>query len=272
MRLYPKVLAPQPTAISALLGYRRLLWSVTWSELRSRYAGSLLGVGWAVLYPVSILTIYAIVYTTIFCVQVEGLTTLQYTLYIFAGLVPMLMTTEALCSGVSCVVVNKAVMSNTVFPIDLAPAKAVLLCQTTMAVGIPVLMLAAACGGCLSWGFLLVPFVWVLQLMALVGALWILSLLNVVLRDLQIITGLVMTVAMIASPIAYTPSMVPPNLRFLVLVNPVAYYLIIYQKVLVMRQLPTAGEWGFVLVLSCGLFFLGGWFFARAKRVLIDYL
>jgi lipopolysaccharide transport system permease protein len=260
------------TAIGAIVGYHRLLRNVTWSELRSRYAGSLLGVGWAVLYPVLILTIYAVVYTTIFAVQVEGLTTVQYTLYIFAGLIPMLMTSEALCSGVSSVVANKSVMSNTVFPIDLASAKAVLLCQPTMVVGIPFLLLASALCASFSPAFVLVPLVWVLQMMALVGAIWILSLLNVVLRDLQIIVNLLMMVAMIASPIAYTPAMVPPNLKFFIAINPLAYYLIMYQKIIVLRELPSLGEWTTILVMSNGLFFFGAWFFSKAKRVLIDYV
>ena len=53
-------------------------------------------------------------------------------IFIFSGLVPYLMTAEALVAGVTSVIANKSVLSNTVFPIDLTPVKAVLTSQATM--------------------------------------------------------------------------------------------------------------------------------------------
>src|SRR5204862_6490804 len=42
--------------------HHRLLWRVTRNELTSRYAGSVFGLGWAVLTPLMMLGIYAVVY------------------------------------------------------------------------------------------------------------------------------------------------------------------------------------------------------------------
>ena len=82
---------------------------------------------------------------------------------------PFLATSEALVTGVGAVVANKSALSNTVFPIDLAPAKAVLLSQITMVVGFAVITMALAVTGRLSWTMLLVPIVWVLHVLALFG-------------------------------------------------------------------------------------------------------
>ena len=81
------------------------------------------------------LTLYAITYNMILRVQVQGLTTFQYTMFIFAGLVPFLSTAEALGHGVNSVAGNRTLLTNTVFPIDLAPVKSVLLSQVVMTVG-----------------------------------------------------------------------------------------------------------------------------------------
>ena len=62
----------------------------------------------------------------------------EYVIFIFSGLVPYLMTAEALVTGVTSVIANKSVLNNTVFPIDLAPVKAVLTSQATMLVGMTV--------------------------------------------------------------------------------------------------------------------------------------
>src|SRR3569833_1468548 len=95
----------------------------------------------AFIAPLLILIIYAVVYLGIYHSRATNLDTRQYVVYIFTGLVPYLMTAEALAIGVSSVIANKAVLNITVFPIDLAPVKAVLGAQFTMVVGAVVVVL-----------------------------------------------------------------------------------------------------------------------------------
>jgi lipopolysaccharide transport system permease protein len=250
----------------------RLLWRITRNELTSRYAGSIFGLGWAVLTPLMMLGIYAVVYLLIFRVHVPGLSSGRYVLFIFSGLVPFLMTSEALSFGVGSVVANKAVLSNTVFPIDLAPAKAVLLSQITMVVGISVILIASIGGRTLPWTIVFVPVLWVLHLLALTGLLWILSLVNLVFRDLPNLINLAMMMIMVLSPIAYTPDMVPASLKPVLLLNPMAYFIVAYQRTLILGSLPGPGNMLVLTALSVGLFVVGGYFFARAKPVFIDYV
>jgi len=100
-----------------------LLARVTRSDLAARYAGSLLGIGWTVLTPVMFLSIYAVLYLFVFRVSVPSLSRQQYVVYIMSGLVPYLVTAEAVGSGVGAVVANRSLLSNVVFPIDLLPPR-----------------------------------------------------------------------------------------------------------------------------------------------------
>lgn len=255
-----------------LLSHWDLLWRVARNEMAARYAGSLLGAGWALLSPLFTLAIYSVVYLLILKVSVPGLTQAQYVLQIFAGLVPLLATSEALMGGVGSVVANRAVLANTVFPIDLVPAKAALLGQSPMVVGVVVVLGASYLNGAMYWTVALLPIVWFLHLLALVGINWILSLVNIVFRDLQNLLGMVVTLMMIASPIAYTAEMVPPRLQFFIRLNPFAYFVIAYQDVLVRGRVPDLLTTAALVVLGAGVFWAGGWFFARAKMVVIDYV
>lgn len=255
-----------------ILSHRKLLFRVTRNELAGRYAGSLLGLGWLVASPMIVLSIYAVVYLYIFRFSPTGLTEAQYALYIIAGLVVYLLTAEALSFGVSSVVANRALISNVVFPIDLVPVKAVLMAQPTMVVGTIAAIVTAVVVDTLSWWTLLVPVVWILQTLALVGAAWILSLLNVVLRDLTHAIAILLIILLIASPIAYTPEMVPDRLSILLAINPFAYYVVVYQELIVLGQSPTVVQIVGILLVSGVLFGVGGWFFARAKRALLDYV
>jgi lipopolysaccharide transport system permease protein len=119
---------------------------------------------------------------------------------------------------------------------------------------------------------LLLPLLWFGHVLSLAGINWVLSLLNVVFRDLTSLISAILMILFVASPIGYTPAMVPAQLQALVVLNPFAYYVIAYQKLLVLGELPTPFETVVLVVLSLGSFALGSWFFPRAKRVLIDYV
>lgn len=255
-----------------LVTHAGLLWRVTLSELRARYAGSLLGIGWALIAPLSILGVYAVVYLVIFPFQPEGLTSFEYVLYIFAGLVPFLALAEALGAGIGSVVTSRSLLGNVVFPIDLAPAKAVLAAQAPMVAGVAILVLGTAATGQLSWTALLVPILWAFNVLGALGVIWFLSLLNIVLRDLQNLVNVVVIMLLIASPIAYTPEMVPTGMKWLILLNPFAYFVIAYQKLFLLGELPSLFQCAVIVGLSIGSIAAGGWFFARAKRVLLDYV
>ncbi|MFO0773147.1 MAG: ABC transporter permease [Nitrospiraceae bacterium] len=254
-----------------LVSHLGLLIRVARTEMAARYAGSLLGIGWAFVAPLAILAIYAVVYLYIFVVRPTQMTPLAYVLYMFAGLVPFLVTGEAVNGGVSAIVTNKAVLNNTVFPIDLAPVKPVVTAQLLAMVGFTTIIILLALSGRLTWMVLFFPIVWVLHILFLVGLNWILSLIHVVFRDLQYAIGILLMIMLIASPIAYTPDMVPSALKPLIVLNPFAYYVLAFQGVLVLGRVPTVGEWCALLALSGGVFGVGGWLFAKGKRVLVDY-
>jgi lipopolysaccharide transport system permease protein len=242
------------------------------NDLKIQYAGSFFGVGWAVLTPLVLLAIYAAVYLIIFQIRISNLTPLQYILYMFAGLVPFLMTSEALVNGAGSVVANKAVWTNTVFPIDLAPVKSVLMSQIPMVVGLVVITYILLFTGTISWVSLLLPIVWGLHILFLIGLTWVLSLLTIILRDIRNVIALLMMALMILSPIAYTPDMVPHGLKILLVLNPLAYFIMAYQSILVLGQVPEVLDWIIMVAMSLTVFFLGSYFFGRAKAALIEYV
>jgi lipopolysaccharide transport system permease protein len=259
-------------SVRFILTHWKILLRVTLTDYKTRYAGAVLGLGWMVLYPLLFLLVYAGIYLFIFQIRVPNLSSIQYVLVIFSGLVPFIMISDALSVGVSAVVANKTALSNTVFPIDLAPVKAVLLAQGIQAVGFVIIICTALLSGWLHWTVLLLPFIWGALVLFLIGLNWFLSIINVALRDLTYSIGLILILIMIASPIAYTPDMVPERFRPVMYLNPFAPFIIAFQKILVLGQLPNLGEVIYIVLISLGAFYVGGWFFYRVKWVMLDYV
>lgn len=252
--------------------HRRQLWRTTRTEIHARYAGSLLGTSWIVLAPVLLLAIYGVVYLAIYGVEVEGMSSTEYMLYIFAGLVPYLTTAESLTQGANSIASNRSLLMNTVFPIDLAPVRAVLTALPIAVAGFAIILLGAAAAGTLHWTAVLLPVVLALQVLALVGVNWFLSLVAVVVRDVLYVLTVVLVMLLVLSPIAYTPSMVPSEWRFVLAINPFAWFVLAYQKLLILGTVPSPLLWAGMVVAGLGLFVAGDRFFSWAKRVAMDYV
>lgn len=263
--------SPIVSPAALLWRHRSMLWQTTRNEIRTRFAGSLLGLAWLVLYPLLFLGTYALVYGLIFKVRVAAVgSTADYVALIFCGLIPFLGFSEALASGVGCVVQNVNLIKNTLFPVELIPVKAVLVSQSTQVVGLAILIAAVAALGRLTPWVLLLPLIWVLQLLLTTGLLWILSSLNVYLRDLQNVISVVILMLMLISPIAYTEDMVPAGLRWTLVFNPLYYLIVSYQNTLMLGACPPVKILVALAVLAVSFFAVGFWFFGRMKRVFAD--
>jgi lipopolysaccharide transport system permease protein len=252
----------------------RLLIRVTAQDLRLRHAGSLIGLGWVALGPLLILGVYSLVYLEVFKVRTNSLhlTGPAFVVYIFCGLVPYLSVAEGMSRGVGSVIANKAVLNNTVYPIDLTPVQTALAAQMVLVVGMPLVILGAILTGHAHATLLLVPVVCALMFIWLAGVNWVLAMLNVAFRDLQNLITVILMILLVASPFAYSPSQVAPAVRLLVYLNPFAYFVLAFQELIVRGEVPDAWHSAVLVLMPIGTFLFGSWFFAKAKGVLLDYV
>lgn len=253
-----------------LYKYRNMIKQTTFNDVKGRYAGSQLGLIWALLYPVLFLGCYALIYIYIFNVRFNLFNTNEYVVLIFCGLIPFIGFQEAVASGVGCVVGNVGLMKNTLFPIELVPVKTVLASQTTQITGLMLLLISVSILGKIT---IITPFfiiLWILQTMFNIGLVWIISSLNVIFRDLQNIIAILIMFLMMVSPIAYPVEMVPENLRPLLDLNPLYYIISCYQDVLMFGRFPETRMLAIFVMMSFFTFILGYNFFMKMKRVFVD--
>jgi lipopolysaccharide transport system permease protein len=252
--------------------HRSLLVQSTAQKLRARHAGSIIGLGWLLLGPLILLGLYALLYTVIFRIQPAGLTIEDYVFYIFAGLVPFIAFGQALNGGAGSLVADRALLLNRVFRAELIPAREVLAAGAFLIVGGGVILLVKTASGGASWAWLLLPLIVILLAMATMGVVWGLAMASLVFKDIQQIVGYIVTILLIASPIAYTPEMVPTPLRILIYANPFAYYVQAFQSVLVLGRVPPiavlAGCIVFALLSFHGIYRA----FNVCKRIIADHI
>ncbi len=259
-------------SLTGLVRYWPRLFASSLDTIKQKYTGSIFGSLWVFIFPILQLSIFAALYTVIFKVRPTGLTEWGYVVLVFSGLVPLLAFSETLVSTSSSLSANKALLLNTVFPAELIPVRVALASQISGLTGLIITILAAAIVGRANPVTLMaLPLAWILLFMFVLGLGWILSLLSLVAKDIQHALGLVTMMVTVLSPFAYTPDMVPPALKPLLFLNPLSYYVLIFQSLI------CYGEWPSPLVVAAAIgmsiaSFLGGFvIFQKAKKLFFDY-
>lgn len=250
---------------------RQLLWRSTVLELKKQYAGSILGVLWAVLGPALLIALYAAIYVVVFQVRPVALTTGQYVLHVMSGLLPFIAFAGALSSGSQSIRASKEVLVSTSYPPELLPIRAVLVAAGPLLFGVPIIAIAAVVIVGPSWTMLFLPVVIVFQLLFSFGIAWMLSLLTLAVKDIQHVLQYIIISLLIVTPIAYTQDMVPSRVEPILLVNPLYYFVRMYQHALVYQTLPSVEVGIGFLLLGCVISFVGFKVFTRAKQVFYDY-
>ena len=256
---------------SLILRYRKILVAITRVELAKRYAGSVFGMFWVILNPALLLFIYLFIYLVVFRVRFPGLSSFEYVLFVFAGLVPYLGFMEATTTGTLAIKQNIHLVKNVMLPIELIPVRVVLVSMVSQFVSMGVLLMLITFNGYLSLHIFWLPLVVILQIMMLIGLVWVLSSVAMVLPDVGYFLNLAVLFLMFVSPIGYKPEMVPDGLEFMIYLNPISYMVQMYRDSMLYGQWPNPFV-AFVYVVMCvGCFVLGGTFFRKFKDVLVDY-
>lgn len=241
--------------------------------IRRRYAGSVLGPIWALLYPMALLTIYAALYAFVFQVRVPNMTTWEYIVMVFAGLVPLLAFSEMLNASTSSISSNRDVVMNMAYPVHLIPTRDALVAQVPGMFGLSITILLALVVGTISVPpLLLLPLLWIQLAAFTIGIGLVLSLVSIVVKDVQYALGLAVMLLFITSPFAYTSEMVPDALRPIIAINPLTYFVLSFQDIIAYGRFPDWKLLAVTLALSVGSLWLGWSFFSRARKVFFDYV
>lgn len=234
-------------------------------EVTSRFAGSMLGVSWALMHPVALLLIYNFVFTSVLKVRPTGDSTVPYTVLLALCLWPWMAFQEAVVRGAQSILANAPLINKVPFAHELVVYAAVAGSFIVQLMGYAaVLILLALYLTPLAWtGLPLVVFS-LLSMAALAGGLALaLGALQVFIRDIEQALAPALAMLFYLSPVLYTMHMTPEPVRTLMAYSPIAVLLeAIRAACLEGRTLPTPSE--LVSALACiAAAVAGRWLFRR---------
>jgi lipopolysaccharide transport system permease protein len=240
-------------------------------EIKSQHAGTVLGMAWIILGPLLLLSLYVLIYSVVYSVKLPGYSQSEYIINLFSGLVLFIAFSQAMTAATNCLIKDqKLIFSN--FPAEFIPTKAVAVSYLVLLPSTLFVIFGDLVFSTPTWHLLFVPVVAILQMMFSVGLGCILALLGLVIRDIVFLMQYALIALLIATPIAYTPDMVPSKIKPLLYLNPLYYYVSANQHFILVNDFPPALEVFVALLMSVAMFVLGILIFKRARMAMMDLL
>lgn len=253
---------------AAWLQSAHLLGQLVRRDLRARFTGSILGVSWAVLQPLSLVTCYWFVFTRMMPRSTEAATE-GYVLFLISGLVPWLGFADALMRATPSLVENGAMVRRLTFQSEVLVVTPCVSAMIFELVGIVLFLIYGAIVGTdlsLLW---ILPFALVLQLALAVGLSWMLAVLHVLFRDVMQVLGFLLTLGLFLSPIFYRAE---GKYEKIFQWNPMTPLLGLFRSALQGGPLPEPVWIVFLLLVVTGVFTAGYILIRRAQPNLADLL
>ncbi len=259
-----------------LWGRRGLVAQFTRREIEGRYRGSVLGLLWTFIQPLTLLLTYTFVFGGVFKArwpEARGGSLTEFALALFCGLLAWNLLNECVTRAPGLIVGVPNYVRKVVFPLEVLPLSVVGSALFHALASLAVLLaVRLASGGGLAPTLLLLPAVALPLVLLGLATAWFLAGLGVYLRDVGYLTALVMQVLLFATPIFYPPSALPSWVLSLLRFNPLLDVVENLRRVVLWGRAP---EWAALCawVLATGaLAQLGYAWFMQTKRGFADVL
>ena len=226
---------PMSSIVSEIYKFRTLFFGLVRRHLATRYRGSALGFLWTFLNPLCLIAVYWVV----FRFYIRFTTVDNYTVFMFAGLLPWMWTTQALLEGTASISGSAHLITKSLFPAHLLPGVSVTTALVNFVLSIPILMgLMFLTDVPFHLTLLFLPVYVVLHFFLLYGLTLLLSSLNVFYRDVQHVLGNALTLLFFLCPIVYPESVVPDRFKWTIHYNPFAALITLYQQAILDGKTP----------------------------------
>lgn len=189
--------------------FRDLFRFLVWRNIKTRYAQSAIGIGWAVIQPVFSMLVFTVVFGKIAKIDSDGV---PYAIFSFVALVPWTYFSNSVTDGTNSLVTNANMISKVYFPRVILPLSAVLSKLVDFVISMVVL------AGLMLWfgvtpnaGVLVLPLLIALMMLTAAGLGMWLTALAIQYRDVKHAMTFVMQLMMYAAPVIYSTTKIPTH-------------------------------------------------------------
>lgn len=245
-----------------------LLYVLVRRDLKSRYAGTILGFAWTLIMPCMQLGIFYFIFKVVLEVEMR-----RFSTFVFIGIISYTWFQSALSQTASSIVSNRDIALRPGFPLAILPGIAVASSMLHFIFSLPVILILILIEGQnLSLAVFWVPIVMAVQFFLCLGIGYLTALVNIIYRDTASILDVLLRLFFFLTPIFYDPQQVPEEYRWLYDLNPMVTLLQAYRDVIMNGVISQGPSLSVLAIVSVFLAWIGFRTFQKRSYRLIDLI
>jgi len=247
---------------------RNLVLQFAWINLKIRYKGSYLGILWSALEPALIFILLYAVFTSIKMTATE-----DFGIYLLSGIVIYNIFNRGTIGGLSSLRANSGILKSLNISREFFPVASTTTSCFTLIIQVAVFfVLVPFLGFIPPWTIIFLPIVMILLLVLILGLSYLLSILNVYVKDIQPVWGILILAMFFLSPIFWNLSDANEILSSIHAVNPLGQIIELGHNVLVFGQIPPLNDWLYATMLVFIVLSVGYALFHRLQKHALERL
>jgi ABC-type polysaccharide/polyol phosphate export permease len=201
---------------------RKILFNLIKSDFKNRYLGNHLGIIWAFIQPLVMVAVYWFVFT--YGLRAGKVENVPFLIWLLAGLVPWFLLNDAIMSASRAILDQSFLVKKIVFEVKLLPIVKI---GSAIMVNVAFWIFFLICLLCygyypnLMWLQIIYFMLCIITFTLSVSLL--LSSLMVFMQDVAQFVSILLQIMFWATPIMWNQKMIPPQLIWIIKLNPFAY-------------------------------------------------
>ncbi|MFA9218793.1 MAG: ABC transporter permease [Sphingomonadaceae bacterium] len=243
-------------------------------EFQSKYGNAILGAAWTVLNPLAMIVVYTVIFAQVMRSKLPGAEgPYAYSIYLCAGILTWGLFAEITGRAQTMFIDQANLLKKISFPRVCLPLIVICNALLNFAIifGLFTLFLVVS-GNFPGWIFAAIVPVLLLQIALAAGIGLVLGVLNVFFRDVGQFYTIFLQFWFWFTPIVYSATILPEEVRPLLAWNPMAPIVAAYQTILVHGRAPDWSALTPALLLAIVLCALGLYLFRRRAGEMVDEL
>jgi ABC-type polysaccharide/polyol phosphate export permease len=267
-----KARRPLISELQNIWNNRSLIRLIVGRDLTVRYKRSILGVWWTFLNPLLTTGVMWIVFGQFFRFEIDGGAT-PYIVYLLSGILLITYFAQATLAAGSAIVNSAGILTKVYVPPEVFSFSAAAAAAANFMISLIILLVVQVVTGVgIPWTLILVPIP-VIAMLALTAGLGLL-IASAAVRFFDVIdfTGVLIQAISYLTPTFYPLSIVPESWLWLIRLNPLYSYLVVFRAWVYEGRMPATWSLTYMTVTAVVALVLGVWVFSRSWKSLVVVL
>ncbi|QYR21218.1 ABC transporter permease [Paenibacillus sp. sptzw28] len=243
-------------------------------DLKTKYAGSYLGLLWSIIHPISQILIFSFIFSVVMRIKLgPEFTGVNFTVWLVCGLIPWLYFVEVVSRAPNTIMDNVNLVTKMRFNSELLSFNYLISGLINHFISFCLLLIFLLANGIdLKATVFVLPLYLVGISLFMLGLSWLLASLTVYLRDIGQFIGVVLNLWFYFTPIVFPFSAIPNEYKVYLEINPVFYLIEGYRMILLSDE--PINFYGLMYLFAAGMamFLIGGLIFRKLKSGFADVL